>query len=54
MYNKVQDLEKKKVGSGKRNFNNKININDKMKVSGSRLTADSHQVSVRTHQRLKR
>ncbi len=43
MYNKVQDSGMKEAGSGKCNFNNKItlNINNKMKVSGSRLTADS-------------
>ncbi len=41
MYNKVQDSGKKEAGSGKHNFNSKININNKMKVSGRRLTADS-------------
>ncbi len=46
LYNKVQDSVKKEAGSGKRNFNNKININNKMKVSGSRLTADSVCVCV--------
>ncbi len=36
MYNKVQDSGKKDAGSGKRNFNIKININNKMTLPDGR------------------
>lgn len=33
IYNKVQDTGKKEAGTGKCNFNNKVNINNKTKVN---------------------